>query len=143
MTTFTDLARRARNAHGEDRRLDGRIFKATQHREGDDWSDDWDDEVWHRRDPNDGAAFDAPPHYTGSIDGALEARHPGMLLVDLHERERPDAAGDGWLPCGCTIRCTPAGDGEVGRLFRGQGRTLALAVLDAVLQAHAHLAGED
>lgn len=54
--------------------LEGRIFKALEEKPGDDWSDDFEEDVWHRRDPEDHCAFDVPPRYLTDATTALSTR---------------------------------------------------------------------
>jgi hypothetical protein len=69
--TLTDLAERVEKLTGPCRETDGLIFKALEQREEDMWTTFGDDEVWHRQDPQDHCAFDAPPAYTASLDAAM------------------------------------------------------------------------
>lgn len=128
MTDMEDLARRYHDAAAPDRTLDGEAFKALEERTGDDWSNDFSDEVWHRRDPEDSVAFDPPPHYGGSVDAAFAALRPGMRVVALGERPRPDAADAAWRPWRCDV-------GIGLHIFTGHGHLPGCAVMDALLQA--------
>jgi hypothetical protein len=128
MTGMDDLPRRYRDAATPDRTLDGEAFRALEGKEDDDWSNDFSDEVWHRRDPEDSAAFDPPPHYGGSLDAAFAALRTGMRLAMLGERTRPDAAGDDWRPWCCEIASGL-------NVFTGHGHLPGCAVMDALLQA--------
>lgn len=128
MTGMDDLARRYHDAVSPDRVLDGEAFKALEERPGDDWSNNFSDDVWHRRDPEDSAAFDPPPHYGGSLDAALAALRPGMRLAMLGERVRPEVADADWRSWRCEI--------VIGlHVFAGHGHLPGCAVMDALLQA--------
>ena len=136
MTSFKTLSTECRNLSGPNRVLDGKIFRTLHGVDGDVWSDMvGDDGVWHRRDHEDHAAWEGPPEYTGSIDVALSARAVGMRLSALRELLKPDARAHDWQPCVCIIETTTW-------VHNGQGETLALALMDAILLSHAHLHGE-
>ena len=70
ITSMRDLIAKIEAATGPDRVLDGDIWIAIngwQERDGCRIPDG----VWHRQDPNDRIAFEAPPAFTASIDAAL------------------------------------------------------------------------
>lgn len=136
MTSFKTLSAECRKTREANRILDGHIFRTLHGVEDDVWSDMiGDDGVWHRRDHEDHAAWEGPPEYTGSIDVALSARAAGMRLSALRELLKPDARPADWQPCSCIIE-TPTW------VHNGQGETLPLALMDAILLAHAYLHGE-
>lgn len=137
MTLFTNLAARVRASTTDtDRPLDGEVFKALHEMPGDVWSQDvGSDDLWCRRDPEDTVAWDVPPRYTASLDAVNGERPATMRLTSLREHVRPDAAGPDWKPCACTLE-------TLNREFKGYGASLQNAMLDAMLQVHAHLNGE-
>lgn len=70
ITSMRDLIAKIEAATGPDRVLDGDIWIAIngwQERDGCRIPDG----VWHRQDPNDRIAFEAPPAFTASIDAAV------------------------------------------------------------------------
>lgn len=138
MMKFNEISRRCRLERTPDRHLEGEIFHTLHFVEDDkdNWSNNFTDDVWCRRDPNDGVAFDTPPPYTSSIDGALSARVRGMRLDSLRELVRTDSAGPEWKPWACRIQTS-------FRMFEGVGETAPYAILDAVMQAHGYLLDAD
>ncbi len=106
-----------------DRILDGRVFKAIHGGEGD-WSDEFEDEVWHRRDPNDAAAFDAPPTYSSTYEAAASTLPEGTWIVHASQ----DGPNGRW-----NVRL--GADGVDEKDLAGQGPSLPRAVLDASLNA--------
>ena len=126
-----ELASRCRDVRAPDRRLDGEIFRTLEAKQGDVWSDDFGDGVWHREDPEERGAMDAPSRYTGSIDAVDAARRAhGLRLDSLREHIPSDigASDPDWRPCGATVS-----DGL--RVHDGRGHSLATAYMDAVLTA--------
>jgi hypothetical protein len=128
----TELASRCRDVRAPNRQLDGEIFRTLEAKEGDVWSDMFgDDDVWHRNDAEDRAAWDGPAPYTGSIDAVDAARRAhGLRLDSLREHIPSDigASDPDWRPCGATVS-----DGM--RVHDGRGHSLATAYMDAVLMA--------
>jgi hypothetical protein len=110
------LIERLERAREPSRALDGLIFKATQEKLGDVWSEEIGD-VWHRQDPEDRVAYDPPPYFTGSVDAAL-------TLV-------PE--GDGWSVQGNTN----VSHAMVGS-YSGYGSSPARALSAAALRARLH-----
>lgn len=131
MKTCAELSAMCRDATTPDRTLDGEIFRRLESRQGDVWADDiGDDGVWYREDPLDPGAWDAPPHYSESMDAVHASRPDGMTLTSLREYTRADIgdADPDWRQCGATV--------TYGfRRIEGSGATLALAYMDAVIRA--------
>lgn len=67
---LADTITRLEQATGPDRVLDGMIFKACFHREGDVWEKIFDD-IWHRQDREDSVAYQSPEYFTENLDAAL------------------------------------------------------------------------
>lgn len=119
--------------------LDGEIFHALFKDDGSFWSNDFVDDVWHRRDAQDPAGFDGPPPYSRNVETAL-ALMLALLPdcpVSLTLRIRPDGAGPDWRPWIFSVMHT-----SQGRIFTGTGHTAALAICHAIMQVHSALAQE-
>lgn len=129
------LAERCEKATGPDRELDGLIFKALEQREKDMWTTFGDDNVWHRRDPQDHAAFDPPLSYTKSIEAAK------TLLLDWMSIEMTESAPEPQFTR-CRIwdwRRSPTML-DPGNEWKAEGnRPLPLNICAAALRARASL----
>ncbi|MFZ3482012.1 hypothetical protein [Sphingomonas sp. 3-13AW] len=129
--TYTDLADLCRYPVAPSRVTDGLIFRSHEDEEGDVWSDlVGDDNVWHRRDPEDRTAWQPPQHYTTNFGVALSMKVEGVRLLGLEE---PQVSDDPWV--------AKVGADVLGS-FRGEGTNAALAFLDGYFQALARLHGE-
>lgn len=128
--TCAALAMRARNDITGSALLDGEIFHKLFRREGETWSRDFADDVWHRMDPEDTAAYEGPPPFSRNADIALSLRFRTHRHV-LTENPRPEDAGPDWRAWTFEIEIP-----EIGRTFTGRGHEAALAICDAVLSLH-------
>lgn len=110
---------------GKDRVLEGLVFHALHGHEGV-WSDNFDDghegDVWHRQDPNDTCAFESPPAYTTTYEGAIQALPEGVWIRQL----RQTSDGGTWI---CTLLGSDLPDEEAA----GHGPDLFRAILNAAL----------
>ena len=125
-----DLALRTQTgAIGQDKVLEGLVFHALHGHEGD-WSDNFDDghgnDVWHRRDAEDGWAFDTAPQYTTTYEGALEALPEGVWISQLHQT----GPGQSWV-------CVLLGADVPKEESTGHGADLPRAILNAALLVRA------
>lgn len=131
--SYTELAAMCRAPAQPSRATDGVIFRTLQEVEGDVWSDLFGDEdIWHRRDPEDRAAWDAPALYTRSFDVALATRTPGIPIVGMDEPSKP---GDPWR----VVLLLPI----AGSSFNGYGVNPAMALLNAFFLVLAYIHDEN
>jgi hypothetical protein len=136
-----EMAASVRALLAPSRELEGILFRARHEQEGDVWSDLFgEDDVWHRRDPQDRGAWDSPPRVTESFDLAMEEKIAGVRLVALRELlptdvSRTDPEWRAWT-CEVAAHVFP-------RTFEGKGFNPACALLDALFQLYAFLDDED
>lgn len=111
--------------------INGQIFRFNDEAEGDVWSDLVADKdgIWMRRDPEDRVAWDAAKDETGDFEVALARKPLSLRLVHLCEQTNPDASH----PWRCELVSLHAD------LFIGLGANPAIALQDAIFQAHAFL----
>lgn len=127
---LVSLAERAAGPSGEDRVLEGLVFHALHGHEGV-WSDNFDDgndgDVWHREDPEEkGCAFDPPPRYATTYEGAIQALPKGVWISQLHQ-SGPDGP---WF-------CVLLGADLPKEEATGEGPDVFRAILNAALLVHA------
>lgn len=131
--TLAAMAFDAREGYGI---LDGEIFHALFKDDGSFWTNDFVDDIWHRRDAQDPDGFEGPPAFSRNAETALTMLFPGCPVM-LVLRMRPDAAGSDWRPWLFEVRHQ-----SLGRVFTGTGHTAALAICNAIMQAHSAIAQE-
>lgn len=120
---------RTRSAGSDDVQfLEGLVFHALHGQEGE-WSREFGDHpdgVWHRRDPEDSAAWDVPPAYLRDYEAAALTLPEGSWISTLQQT----GPGAPWI-------CVLLGTRLEKEDSTGHGPDLASAVVDAALMVRA------
>jgi hypothetical protein len=83
-TALHQLSKQALVVPDGDRQFEGLVFKAMHGHEGH-WSNDFSDDTWRRRDPEDDCAFDSPPAYLDDFAATLAIVPEGAIVSRLDQ----------------------------------------------------------